>query len=110
MLTLQLIRDWIEAHGYPEGFVQTRRSPHASPADLAAIHAGEATRGRSGVVVVHADSAVAAELRSRSIAALTPAQLPQTVEGLRRVFSLAKPAPRLLKPRRKQHETGSVAS
>jgi hypothetical protein len=110
MLTLQLIRDWIEEHGYPEGYVQTRRSPRISPADLAAIHAGEATRGRSGVLVVHADEAVTAELRSRSIAALTPAQLPQTVEGLRRVFDLAKPAPRLLKPRPKQRETGSVAS
>lgn len=102
MLTLTLIRDWIEAHGYPEGYVQTRRSPHASPAHLAAIHAGEATRGRSGVVVVHNDTATAAELRQRGIAALAPAQLPRTVAGLRRVFELAKPAPRLTRPRPKQ--------
>jgi hypothetical protein len=106
VLTLSLIREWIEDHGYPNGFVQTRRSPHASPADVAAIHAGEATRGRSGVVVVHNDLAVATELRGRAIAALTPAQLPQTVEGLRRVFASAKPAPRLMKPRKIGDMTG----
>jgi hypothetical protein len=104
MLTLHLIRDRLAELGFPEGYVQTRRSPHSSPADVAAVHAGEATRGRSGVLIVHADEAVTAELRSRAIAAVTPRQLPQNVEGLRRVFALAKPAPRLLKPKQKQEE------
>ena len=107
-VTLALIRDRLAELGYPEGYIQTRRSAHISPVDLAAIHAGEASRGRTPVLVVHHEDATAAALRQRGIAALTPAQLPGTVDGLRRVFALAKPAPRLLKPRPKTENDTTI--
>jgi hypothetical protein len=107
-LTSYLVKPWLEERGYPDGFINWRRSGWASPAELAAMHAAAAGR-RGPVLLVHNDSAVAAELRSRfGIAALTPAQLPGTVDGLRRVLALARPAPRLLKPRPKTENTNTT--
>lgn len=99
-ITSYLVKPWLQEHGYPAGYVNWRRSGWASPAELAAMHA--ATAGRRGpVLLVHNDSAVAAELRSRfGIAALAPEQLPATVEGLRRVFELARPVSKFELPKR----------
>jgi len=95
-----LVKPWFEQHGYPAGFINWRRTPHLSPAELAAVHAAAAGR-RGPVLMIHNDSTVAAELRSRfGIAALTPAQLPATVDGLRRVFSLAREVPKFELPKK----------
>jgi hypothetical protein len=88
-----LWREWLEANDFPP-FLTLYRRGYDSPAALSAVHAQLAT-GKFGakrpVLVIHNDPAVAAELRNgRGIAALTPEQLPKTVEGLKKVFSLAR--------------------
>lgn len=99
-LTSYLVRPWLEANGYPAGFVNWRRAAWASPAELGAMHAAAAAR-RGSVLMIHNDDAVAAEMRQRfGLAALTPAQLPSTTDGLRRVFSLARPVPPFELPKR----------
>ena len=99
-MTSYLVKPWLEEHGYPAGFINWRRSGWAGPAELAAVHAAAAAR-RGPVLLVHNDVEVAAELRSRfGIATLAPEQLPGTVEGLRRIFALARPAPRFELPKR----------
>ena len=99
-MTSYLVKPWLEERGYPAGFINWRRSAWASPAELAAMHAAAASR-RGPVLLVHNDVEVAAELRSRfGISALTPAQLPATVDGLRRVFSLAREVPKFELPKK----------
>jgi hypothetical protein len=103
-LTSYLVKAWLESHGYPygypSGFINWRRSGWTSPAELGAIHATAAGR-RGSVLFIHQDEAVAAELRSRfGIAALTPAQLPATTDGLRKVLALARPVPKFELPKR----------
>jgi len=90
-LTAYLVKPWIQSHGMPEAFVNWRRNGWATPAELGGMHAVAA--GRHGAVLfIHNDSEACAQMRQRfGIAALTPAQLPQSVEGLRRVFALARP-------------------
>jgi hypothetical protein len=99
-MTGYLLREWLEANGFPMFRTFYRNRHTDSPADLAAIHAAVAA-GRFGakrpVLIVHADDAVAAELHSRGIAALTPEQLPNTAEGLKKVFALARLAAPLKK-------------
>ena len=88
-----LVKPWLEQHGYPPGFVNWRRTPTLSAADLAATHAAAAAR-RGWLQLVHNEVGVAAEVLSRfGIAALPAEQLPPTVEGLRRVLKtcLARP-------------------
>jgi len=90
-MTSYLVKPWLEQHGYPAGFINWRRSGWASPVELGAMHAAAAAR-RGSVLFIHNDPEVASEMRSRfGIAGLTPPQLPQSVEGLRKVFSLARP-------------------
>ena len=85
-----LVRPWLQHNGFPEAFINWRRSGWTSPAELGAIHAAAAGR-RGSVLMLHNDECVAGELRQRfGIAALTPAQLPATADGLRKVFSLAR--------------------
>lgn len=99
-MTSYLVKPWLDTHSYPSGYVNWRRNGWASPAELAALHAAAAGR-RGPVLLVHNDSAVAAELRSRfGIAALGVEQMPATTEGLRRVFALARPAPKFELPKR----------
>jgi hypothetical protein len=92
-ITGYLLREWLSDNGFPAFRTFFRRGRVDTPADLAAAHAGLAV-ARFGekrpVLLVHNDSAVAAELRQQGIAALTPEQLPKTVEGLKKVFSLAR--------------------
>jgi hypothetical protein len=99
-ITGYLLREWLSENGCPPFRTFFRRGRVDTPADLAAAHAGLAV-ARFGekrpVLVVHNDPAVAAELRSRGIAALTPEQLPKTAVGLRKVFSLARPVAPLKK-------------
>lgn len=105
-MTSYLVKPWLEQHGYPGGYINWRRSGWASPAELAAVHAAAAGR-RGPVLVVHNDVEAAAELRSRfGIAALAPEQLPATVEGLRRVFALARPVPPFELPKRQPQRIG----
>ena len=101
-LTSYLVKPWLEERGYPEAYVNWRRTAWASPAELGALHAAAAAR-RGPVVIIHNDEAVAAEMRSRfGIAALSPTQLPTTTDGLRRVFALARPVAKFeLKPPKK---------
>jgi hypothetical protein len=99
-ITGYLLREWLSDNGFPAFRTFFRRGRVDTPADLAAAHAGLAVArfgGKRPVLVVHNDPAVAAELRSRGIAALTPEQLPKTAEGLRKVFSLARPVAPLKK-------------
>ena len=93
-MTSYLVKPWLEQHGYPAGFINWRRTGWTSPAELGAMHAAAAAR-RGSVLMIHNDDAVAAEMRQRfGLAALTPAQLPSTTDGLRRVLSLARPVPK----------------
>ncbi len=93
-LTLYLIREWLDANGFPQGYAWTRRNGDLAPAALADTHAREAGKKQAPVLVIHADTDAAAALRrEHGIAALGVAQLPATVEGLRRVFGLARPVP-----------------
>jgi hypothetical protein len=99
-LTSYLVKPWLEANGYPGGFINWRRAAWASAAELGALHAAAAAR-RGAVLMIHNDEAVAAEMRQRfGIAALTPVQLPATTDGLRRVFSLAREVPKFELPKR----------
>lgn len=92
-MTAYLLKGWLDEHGYPAGYVHFRHSSSQDPVTLAALHARAAARGGE-LVMVHHDADIAAELRAKhSLAALGDQQLPATVEGLRRVFSLARPAP-----------------
>lgn len=91
---IYLVREWLTAHGYPAARVWTRYNPAMDPVALAALHAGLVSGGKRPVLIVHNDDGVSAALRQLYIAALTPAQLPGTVEGLRRAFALARPVQR----------------
>lgn len=102
-----LLRDWLAEHGYPAARMWMRRNPNLSAADLAAQHAAFVSTGKRPVLIVHNDDEVTAALRQRHIVALTPAQLPQTVEGLRRVFALARPVPLTAKADRKKKEAAA---
>lgn len=110
-MTSYLVKPWLEQHGYPAGFINWRRSGWASPAELGALHAAAAAR-RGSVLFIHNDPEVASELRSRfGIAGLTPPELPQSVEGLRKVFSLARPVRPFELPKRasKKKPRGAAA-
>lgn len=110
-MTSYLVKPWLEQHGFPASFINWRRSGWASPAELGAMHAAAAAR-RGSVLFIHNDDAVAAEMRSRfGIAALTAVQLPSTTDGLRRVFSLARPVAPFELPKRatKKKPKGTAA-
>ena len=102
-----LLRDWLADNGYPGARMWMRRNPNLSPADLGAQHAAFVSTSKRPVLIVHNDDEVAAALRQRRIAALTPAQLPATVEGLRRAFTLARPVPLAAKRDSKKKETAA---
>ena len=97
-----LLRDWLAEQGYPGARMWMRRNPDLDAADLAAQHGGFVSTGKRPVLIVHNDTDVAAALRKRHIAALAPAQLPHTVEGLRKMFALARPVAQAARPERKK--------
>jgi hypothetical protein len=94
-VTTYLVREWLSANGFPEHPILDRRGFEA-PADLLARHARVSAgrfRFRRPVLVIHNDADVAAEARRvHGLAAIGVAQLPPTVDGLRRLFTLARPA------------------
>ena len=97
-----LLRDWLAEQGYPGARMWMRRNPDLDAADLAAQHGGFVSTGKRPVLLLHNDAEVAASLRKRHIAALAPAQLPHTVEGLRKMFALARPVAQAARPERKK--------
>lgn len=92
-ITGYLLREWLSANDFPLFNTYYRRGHTDTPAELVAVHAGLAVAkfgAKRPVLVIHNDPTVAAELRGRGIAALTPEQLPKTAEGLKKVFALAR--------------------
>lgn len=90
------VRAWLAEHGAPRGALYLRPSPRIDPARLAYNHARFiATRGKGvrPVFVIHADTAVAAALRKKGVAALGAAQMPTTVGKFRDILQHARKVP-----------------
>jgi hypothetical protein len=93
-VTTYMVREWQRANDFPTHTILDRRG-FEGPADLLARHARVAAgrfQFRRPVLAIHNDTAVAAEARRvHGLAAVGVDQLPPTVEGLRRLFGLARP-------------------
>ena len=89
-----LVREWLETNDFPM-FMAWHRRGYAAPAELLAQQSTAAAarfKFRRPVLVIHNNAEIAAEARkSHGIAAVPAAQLPATAEGLRRLFTLARP-------------------
>jgi hypothetical protein len=93
-ITSYLVQEWLQANDFPH-FHALHRRGFSGPADLLAHQAAVAStrfKGRRPVLAIHADPEVAAEARrDHGLAAIGVAQLPDTTDGLRRLFALARP-------------------
>lgn len=90
------VRAWLAAHETPRGALYLRPSPRIDPARLAYNHTRFIAQRGGGVrpvFVIHADTAVAAALRKRGIAALGVDQVPMDAERFRAMLTHARKVP-----------------